>query len=89
MFKLVRLIGRLPRLHYLLAFDEETLLSVLTETDIARGRRDRALAYLDKIVQLRFDLPPIDQATAGQMIDRILDEQWSAQGIRLSDGDIE
>jgi predicted KAP-like P-loop ATPase len=60
LFKVVRLIGRLPNVHYLLAFDEETVLDVLTGSSVAKDEH-RALAFLEKIVQVRVDVPPLHQ----------------------------
>lgn len=71
-FKLVRLLGRLPNICYLLAYDEHTLLSVLQETELARNNRGRALAYLEKIVQVRMDLPIVHELQARDMIDACL-----------------
>ncbi|NTX60019.1 AAA family ATPase [Myxococcus sp. CA051A] len=71
-FKLIRLLGRLPNICYLLAYDEATLLSVLQETELARGNAERALAYLEKIVQVRLDLPIVHQRQARTMIDESL-----------------
>ncbi|UGT43062.1 KAP family NTPase [Nocardia yamanashiensis] len=59
--KAVRLLGRFDRVHYLLSYDEQTLIDVLIETDIARGNDRRASRYLEKIVQYPFQLPPIQQ----------------------------
>jgi hypothetical protein len=68
-FKLVRLAGRLPRVYYLLAFDEQTLLDVLASTELGRGSSARALAYLEKIVQVRLDLPPLHERQARELMD--------------------
>lgn len=56
--KLVRLIGRLPYVHYLLAYDETTLLDVLGRTGLV-GKKSvsRAREYLEKVIQVRMDLP--------------------------------
>lgn len=65
-FKLVRLVGRLPNIYYLLAYDEKTLLDVIQQTSIASGNRTRARDYMEKIIQVRFDVPamrPQQQAT--------------------------
>ena len=59
--KAVRLLGRFPNVHYLLAYDKTTVLDVLTASDLARGNRDRAHRYLEKIVQYPFVLPPIQR----------------------------
>lgn len=52
-FRLVRLTARFPNLIYLLAFDRERVEAALAE-DHLPGR-----AYLEKIVQLGFDLPAV------------------------------
>jgi hypothetical protein len=64
--KLVRLVGRLPNVFYLLSYDESTLLDVLTRTALVGEHEARARDYLEKIIQVRFDLPPLrhDQAEA-------------------------
>lgn len=59
--KAVRLLGRFDRVHYLLSYDSETVVDVLVETDLARGKRQRAAKYLEKIVQYPFELPPIQE----------------------------
>lgn len=60
--KAVRLLGRFDRVHYMLSYDEQTLLDVLQESDIARGDRIRASAYLEKIIQYPYVLPPLQRA---------------------------
>lgn len=57
--KAVRLLGRFDRVHYLLSYDDRTVLDVLEATDLARNKSDRARAYLEKIVQYPFMLPPL------------------------------
>lgn len=57
--KLVRLVGRLPHVYYLLAYDEETLLETLSRTELVGDERGRALDYLEKVVQVRLDMPPL------------------------------
>lgn len=61
LFKAVRLLGRLPYVHHLLVYDEETLLDLLVQTPVASGRRDRALTYLEKVVPLRLEQPEISE----------------------------
>jgi predicted KAP-like P-loop ATPase len=53
MFKLVRLTGNFPNIIYVLAFDRARIEKALEE-DGAHGR-----AYLEKIVQLSFDVPQV------------------------------
>lgn len=57
--KAVRLLGRFERVHYLLSYDEATVLDVLEGTDLAHNDRGRARLYLEKIIQYPFALPPI------------------------------
>jgi hypothetical protein len=56
-FKLVRLTASFPNLIYILAFDRERVERALDEINVP-GR-----AYLEKIVQLGFDLPAIQRGT--------------------------
>jgi hypothetical protein len=54
-FKLVRLVGNLPRLDYLLAFHERSVVEAIQATtqDVELAR-----TYLDKVVPTRFAMPP-------------------------------
>lgn len=67
--KVIRLIGDFPNVHYLLAYDERTLLDVLMGTPIGNGIEERAAQYLDKIVQVRFDLPPLTESQEELLFD--------------------
>jgi len=89
LLKLVRLVGRLPNVFYVLAYDETTLLDVLGTIDVAKGRPGRALSYLDKIVQLRLDLPPAPQILLDQMVDESLERILVSNGLELKPADAE
>lgn len=67
-FKLVRFVGRLPNVYYLLSYDEQTLLDVLAHTDLCASDENRARDYLEKIVQVRIDLPPLRAHQAGGLV---------------------
>jgi KAP family P-loop domain len=67
-FKLVRLVGRLPNTYYLLCYDEQTLLDVLEKSSLVSSR-ERALDYMEKIVQVRIDVPPLREPQISQGID--------------------
>ena len=58
--KAVRLLGRFSRVHYLLSYDEQTILDVLVASDIANREAKRARQYLEKIIQYPFVLPPLE-----------------------------
>lgn len=83
-FKLIRLVGRLPHVHYLIAYDEETLLDVLTRTGlVGLDRPHRAGAYLEKMIQLRFDVPPLRASQIDGLIDRAIDRMTSSVGLQM------
>jgi len=44
------------------------VIDVLTSTPVAQSRPERALAYLEKIVQVRLDLPPVQRFYTEQML---------------------
>lgn len=58
-FRLVRLAGRLPNVYYLLSYDESTLEDVLYRTDLVGDKPGRARDYLEKMIQVRVDIPPL------------------------------
>ncbi|WP_071936622.1 KAP family P-loop NTPase fold protein [Rhodococcus sp. 2G] len=60
--KAVRLLGRFPGVHYLLSYDKRTMLDLIGASDLAGSDPDRARAYLEKIVQYPFELPPLQSA---------------------------
>jgi KAP family P-loop domain len=68
LLKAIRLLARFPGVYYLLAYDEQTVVDVLTCTAVAQDNRDRALAYLEKIVQVRLDVPPAQRFYTEQML---------------------
>ena len=89
LLKLVRLVGRLPNVFYVLAYDEATVLDVLAETDTASRNARRALLYLDKIVQVRVDLPPLARVRVNAMIDRSLGRLLDQFSVLLEQHDLE
>ena len=88
LFKLVRLVGRLPNVHYLLAFDERTVLDVLMRTGLAFDDESRALDYMEKILQLRLDLPPLHQRTATRVVDAAFGRLADEFALTISDDDM-
>jgi hypothetical protein len=88
LFKLVRLVGRLPNVHYLLAFDEQTVLDVLQRTGLAYEDEKRALSYIEKMVQLRLDLPPLHPVTATHVVDQAIGLLAEEFGVTVTDDDM-
>lgn len=87
-FKLIRLTGRLPNMHFLICYDETTLLDVLSRTGVV-GSEDprRGMEYIEKIVQLRLDVPVFRETQVNEYTNRgfgVLIEK----GIAISDADM-
>ena len=70
----VRLLGRFDGVHYLLSYDEHTILNVLEQTDLARSNRPHARDYLEKIVQYPFTLPPLQESHLADELRTCIDE---------------
>jgi len=87
-FKLVRFIGRLPNVYYLLCYDERTLIDLLEKTDLVGQRNERrALDYLEKIVQLRFDIPPLREDLVEELFEVGLRGIAEKSGAPISEAD--
>ncbi|MFX1821947.1 P-loop NTPase fold protein [Pseudarthrobacter sp. CC4] len=88
-FKLIRLTGRLPHIYYLVSYDEDTLLDALSRTGLV-GNDDprRAVDYLEKIVQIRLDLPPLREHQVSAWVDNALNSFAQRFGFSLGTEDI-
>jgi len=75
-FRLVRLTGHFPQLIYLLAFDRARVEKVLDQ-DGFEGR-----AYLEKIVEVIYDLPPVPPPA----LDRVLVDGLNSMTASLTTG---
>ncbi|KAA9133611.1 KAP family P-loop NTPase fold protein [Microbacterium caowuchunii] len=86
LFKLIRLVGRLPNIHYLLAYDEMTLLDALSRTGLV-GADDprRPIDYLEKIVQVRLDMPPVREEQLSTWVDSSLERLAQDHGLEFDD----
>lgn len=86
--KLVRLVGRLPNVYYLLSYDERTLLDVLGQTPLAgNGGDDRSRAYLEKIVQVRLDMPVLRAGQRASLLNTGLKSILATNEVALSSQD--
>lgn len=73
-FKLVRMLGRLPNVFYLLCYDESTLIDVLKQTGLVDSDSGRARAYLEKMIQLRLDIPTMLAKERIDLVNQVLNE---------------
>ncbi|MGJ8721079.1 MAG: KAP family P-loop NTPase fold protein [Salinibacterium amurskyense] len=67
-FKLLRLLGDLPGLVYVLAYDEDALLRLLMQTEIAFNSLSGARAYLEKFIETRVDIPPMSDPVRERLV---------------------
>jgi predicted KAP-like P-loop ATPase len=67
-FQLVKLTARFPYIVYVLAFDRSAVADALKEVGVDSGEE-----YLEKIVQVSFDLPAISEATLTSFITEGID----------------
>ncbi|MBN9141477.1 MAG: AAA family ATPase [Micrococcales bacterium] len=88
-FKLVRLVGRLPNVYYLLSYDEQTVVDLLGKTDLVSAKDERrALDYLEKIVQIRLDLPKLRDFEVDQVISSSLQQITARHGLDVSENEL-
>ncbi len=72
-FQLVKLTARFPYVIYVLAFDREAVAKALKELGVDSGEE-----YLEKIVQVSFDIPPISEASLTSFVTTALDDLLKA-----------
>ena len=85
--KLVRLVGRLPNIYYLLSYDEKTVLDVLSRSSLVPDE-ERARDYLEKIVQVRLDIPPLREPQRLRLLNEGLEKVLKINLISLQDDEI-
>ncbi|HLJ91397.1 MAG TPA: P-loop NTPase fold protein [Candidatus Angelobacter sp.] len=68
-FQLVKQTARFPYVIYILAFDREAVAASLKELGVDSGEE-----YLEKIVQVSFDIPPIPEAALTSFITTSIDK---------------
>jgi hypothetical protein len=83
-FKLVRLVGHLPGVYYLISFDERTLLDVLQRSELVGSSEPRARDFLEKIIQVRLDLPAFRPRDADILAERALTAVLASHSLTLT-----
>ena len=75
LLKVVRLIGRLPGIDYLLAYDEKTLAETLTAARVTSTiSATHARRFMEKIVQYPIQLPPLLESVVIRLLQDGLNE---------------
>lgn len=82
LLKVVRLLGRFPGVHYLLAYDETTLHQTLSAANLATGSDDAAARFMEKIVQYPLVVPPLSSSQLLSRLDRGIDLALADAGRR-------
>ncbi|MER7316466.1 MULTISPECIES: KAP family P-loop NTPase fold protein [Streptomyces] len=88
-FKLVRLVGHLPGVYYLISFDERTLLDVLQRSELVGNSEPRARDFMEKIIQVRMDLPAFRERDADTLVNRSLSAVLASHSLTLTPNDQE
>ncbi|MEV7144647.1 P-loop NTPase fold protein [Streptomyces tauricus] len=83
-FKLIRLVGHLPNVYYLISFDEQTLLDVLKRTDLVGSNDQRAQEFLEKLIQVRLDLPAFRDRDIAAMTNRLLNALLDSHQVSMT-----
>ncbi len=86
-FKLVRLVGDLPRVSYLLSFDPDVVALSLTRSDTEENAIAKGHAYLEKIVQVALPLPNMRQADLRKTAFEGLVDIFKKQGVELTENE--
>ncbi len=81
LLRILRLLGRFRGVHYLVAYDQETVEDLLVST----GSVGRSASFMEKIVQYPFEIPPISQATVIRLFDGLIQDLLAETGQRLDE----
>ena len=83
--KVVRLLGRFPNVHYLVAYDGDTVEDLLA----GEGVGGRTSSFMEKIVQHPFELPQIDVATRWRHISGAMTKTLGQLSFQLDEAKME
>lgn len=83
-FKLLRLVGDVPTITYVLGYDEESMLQLVASSSVGAGSLERARNYMEKIIERGFLVPPLSLANLEDLVlmpiiafGRAMDPTWS------------
>jgi hypothetical protein len=70
LLRVIRLLGRFRGVHYLVAYDQDTVEDLLRST----GSMGRSAAFMEKIVQYPFETPPVPRAAVVRLLNGLIEE---------------
>ncbi|ORX14167.1 hypothetical protein AWC27_19710 [Mycobacterium szulgai] len=85
LLKVVRLLGRFPNVHYLIAYDHATVEKLLETRALGR----RSSVFMEKIVQYPFEVPPIAPVIQRRLLSEAIVKFITLHNIRLKDSQAE
>lgn len=81
LLRVLRLLGRFRGVHYLIAYDQDTVEDLLRST----GAVGRSTAFMEKIVQYPFETPPLPRAARLRLTSAAIDDLLSVTGRQLDE----
>lgn len=81
LLRVIRLLGRFRGVHYLVAYDQDTVEDLLRST----GSVGRSAAFMEKIVQYPFETPPIPRAAVIRLLNEVLEVLIQTTHTRLDE----
>ena len=81
LLRVLRLLGRFRGVHYLIAYDQDTVEDLLRST----GAVGRSSAFMEKIVQYPFETPPLPRAATLRLVGEAVEELLAVTGRRLDE----
>jgi hypothetical protein len=81
LLKVLRLLGRFRGVHYLIAYDQDTIEDLLRST----GSVGRSASFMEKIVQYPFETPPIPRAVAIRLVRESIESLLTETGLQLDE----
>ncbi|MFJ6531491.1 P-loop NTPase fold protein [Microbacterium sp. NPDC091662] len=84
LLKVLRLLGRFRGVHYLIAYDQDTVEDLLRST----GSVGRSASFMEKIVQYPFETPPIPRAVATRLVRESIEALLAETDLQLDEGSL-
>lgn len=80
LLRVVRLLGRFPNVHYLVAYDQNTIENLLEKQGLSGHSSD----FMEKIVQYPFEVPPVAPVIQRRLLTETIDKLIATYRIPLT-----